>query len=325
MKRKITVVFLCIIMILGLVACKKGEAVEETTSQSESAASVNNGTLKEDSSTIAVGKTTVPYREYKAYYYFMKNQYEDVLTEHVWSQNGGTERTIGQDAVEDVVRLIIQVKVICKAAAVEGVTLAADEKEQADFNAKKYLEGISDDIKQQNSLSVPLLTQIFEENKLAEKMYQIVTGKVDVNVSEQDSQAVKVQLLYLKTNAQNKEQVRQTAEQLCQQAKTATTSFYPLAKANTQAGEIETLIGRMDSRTNLVDTVFAMKPYEVSNVIEEKDGFYVAYLVQSSNKTINDVYKNQVVTLRQTNAFQSAYKKWSEQYDVKVSKSLLVK
>ena len=239
MKRKVLVWILSMALASGLTACGGGEAVGETTAQSESAASVNNGTLQADSTTISVGKTTVPYSEYKVYYYFMKKQYEDVLTESVWSQNGGTDRTIGQDAVEDVVRLIIQVKIICKAAAVEGVTLAADEKEEADFNAKKYLEGIPDEVQQANNMSVPLLTQIFEENKLAEKMYQVVTGKVDVNVSEQDSQAAKVQLIYLKASAQDKEQVKEKAQQLCQQAKNSVTSFYPLAKANTQGDEIE--------------------------------------------------------------------------------------
>lgn len=325
MKKKILAWILCMTMVFGLTACGGGEAASDTTSESERAASVNNGTLKEDSTTISVGKTTVPYSEYKVYYYFMKNQYEDVMTESVWNQNGGTERSIGQDAVEDVVRLIIQVKIICKAAAVEGVTLAADEKEEADYNAKKYLEGIRDEVKQANSMSVPLLTQIFEENKLAEKMYQVVTGKVDVNVTEQDSQAAKVQLIYLKTSAQNKEQVKQKAQQLCQQAKSSATSFYPLAKANTQGDEIECLVGRMDSRTNLVNAVLGLKKHAVSDVIEEKDGFYIAYVLQTPNKDTNGAYKNEVVAERQTNAFKDAYKKWSEQYDVKVSKSLLVK
>lgn len=323
MKRKIAAIILCMTMAVGLTACGGGEKAEETTSESERAASVNNGTLKEDSSVIAVGKTTVTYNEYKTYYYFMKNQYEDLLTGDVWSQNGGTDRSIGQDAVEDVVRLIIQVKVICKAAAVGGVTLAADEKEQADYNAKKYLEGISDEVKQQNGMSVPLLTQIFEENKLAEKMYQVETGKVDVNVSEQDAQAAKVQLIYLKAAAQDKAQVKQKAEQLCQQLQKSETSFYPVAKENTQAEEIECMVGKMDSRTNLVNAVFSMKQNTISNVIEETDGYYIAYVLQTPNKETNKSYKNQLIAERQTTAFKDAYKKWSEEYDVKVSKSLL--
>ncbi|MBO5487726.1 MAG: peptidylprolyl isomerase [Eubacterium sp.] len=323
MKRKITAIILCMTMIFGLTGCGGGEKVEETTSESERAASVNNGTLKADSSVIAVGKTTVTYNEYKTYYYFMKNQYEDLLTKDVWSQNGGTDRSIGQDAVEDVVRLIIQVKVICKAAAVKGVTLAADEKEQADYNAKKYLEGISDEVKQENGMSVPLLTQIFEENKLAEKMYQVETGKVDVNVSEQDAQAAKVQLIYLKATAQDKAQVKQKAEQLCQQLKKLETSFYPVAKENTQAEEIECMVGKMDSRTNLINAVFALKQNAISDVIEETDGYYIAYVLQTPNKETNKSYKNQLIAERQTNAFKDAYKKWSEEYDVKVSKSLL--
>lgn len=327
MKHKIMSVFLCLCLTLSLTACGGGEAAEDTTNESESAAAVNNGTLQEDSVTVAVGKTTVPYSEYKVYYYFMKNQYEDVLTQDVWKYAGAGEdgKSIGQEAIEDVVRLIIQVKVICKAAALQGVTLAVDEKEEADYNATKFCEGLSDQVKQENSITPTLLAQIFEENKLAEKMYHVTTGQVDVNITAEQSQAAKVQLIFLKTNEQNKAQVKQQADQLCQKAKSSSDSFYTLAKENTQASEIESLVGRLDSRSNLVNAVMSMKKNEVSSVIEEKDGYYIAYIVEESSQNINNAYKNQVVEERQTSAFQKAYQKWSEQYEVKVSKSLLVK
>lgn len=60
----------------------------------------------------------------------MKNQYENVLSNNIWSYKE-SGKSIGQEAVEDVVRLIIQVKVICKAAGQQSVSLAADEKEKA--------------------------------------------------------------------------------------------------------------------------------------------------------------------------------------------------
>ncbi|MCH5264822.1 MAG: peptidylprolyl isomerase [Lachnospiraceae bacterium] len=325
MKTKLLAVVLCFCMIVGTTGCG-GTSVEDTEVGSERAASVDNGTLSEDSVTLSVGKTTVPYREYKVYYYFMKNQYEDVLTSDIWSYTDTAEgsKSIGQEAIEDVLRLIIQVKVICKAASAQGVKLEADEKEQANYNASTFCESLSEEVKQENGINPALMTQIFEENKLAEKMYNIVIGKVDLNISEEQSQAARVQLLYLKANADNKEQVKQKMDKLYQQAKSSGGSFYTLAKANTQAEEIEYVIGRLDSRTNLVNAVMGLKKYDVSNVIEEGDGYYLACCLQPSNKTVNDEYKNQVVEQRQTSAFQGAYQEWSEQYEVKVSKSLLV-
>jgi len=326
MKRKFLAMFLCISMTLGMTACGNKET-EKPMVKVEKAAAVDNGSLKEDSVTIAVGQATVPYNEYKVYYYFMKNQYEDTLTPQVWNYTGAGEegKSIGQEAIEDVLRLIIQVKVICKAAAAQGVTLAADEKEEADYNATKFCEGLSEEVKQANSITPTLLAKIFEENKLAEKMYHVVTGQVDVNVTAEQAQAAHVQLLCLKANDANRAQVKQQADQLYSQAQNAKDSFYTFAKNNTQAGEVECLIGRLDTRTNLVNTVMSMKKGQISSVVEESDGYYIVYVLEESNQTINDEYKNQVVTERQTAAFQKFYKTWSEQYKVKVSNSLLTK
>ena len=85
MKRFILAILVCVSMCIGVVGCGN-EAVEETSS-SERAASVSNSNLKEDSSVIAVGKTTVSYKEYKTYYYFMKNQYESILGTDIWKYN----------------------------------------------------------------------------------------------------------------------------------------------------------------------------------------------------------------------------------------------
>lgn len=310
---------------LLLTACGEGETVEETTSTSERAAAVNNGSLSEDSVALSVGKTTVPYKEYRVYYYFMENQYAGMLDGGIWNYTGVLEggKSIGQEAVENVLRLIIQVKVISKAAAVQGVTLAADEKEEADYNARQFCESLTDEVKKANGITQPILTQIFQENKLAEKMYRVVSGQVDVNVTAEQARAARVQLIWLKTEGQDKAAVKQKADALLQQANSSAGSFYRLAKENTQAGEVEYIIGQMDERRNLAAAVLGLKKYQISGVIEEQDGYYIAYCVKPSSAKINEEYKNQVVSERQISQFQKAYKEWSGQYEVKVSKSLL--
>lgn len=326
MKNKALAILLCLGLCIGLTACG-GEDKGKEKPAVESAASVNNGDLKEDSTALAIGKTKVPYNEYQAYYYFMKNQYENVLNADIWKYTGAGEKgkSIGQEAIEDVLRLIIQVKVIGKAAAEKGVVLEVDEKEVSDYNAKKYFDSINEKVRKENGITLAVMTQIFAENKLAAKMYNVVMGTVDVNVTAEQSKAARVQLIYLKADDKTKAQVKQKADALCAQAKNSVGSFYSLARKNTQAAEVECLIGRLDERTNLVNAVMGLKQYAVSGVIEEKDGYYIAYCVEPGNKKIFGEYKNQVVESRQVSAFQKAYKEWSGKYEVKVSKSLLAK
>ncbi len=315
---------LCAGMAVSLCACGKKQDGEESALRKERAAAVDNGSLNGDSVVVAVGKTTVTYNEYKVYDHFMKSQYEDILTQDVWTYKAGSaQKSIGQEAVEDVIRLIIQVKVITKEAQAQGVALAADEKEAADHNASLYCESLSDEVKSAQGISQAVMARVFEENKLAEKMYSIVTGKVDVNVTKEQARAARVQLIWLPFSGQNKEEVRKKAADLAARAKTLTGSFYRFAKENTQADEVEYLVGQMDERTNLASAVLGMKQYGTSDVIEEADGFYIAYCVEPVNDGLGEAYRNQVIEERQTKAFQDAYAGWAKNFNARVSKSLL--
>lgn len=326
MKNKRIVLFLCVCLCLVMSACGKGSSEEESKEDEkyERAASVNNGTLTDDSVAVSIGKTTVSYAEYRAYDYFMKNQFESVLGQDVWNYKlDESGRTVGQDATSDVLRLIIQVKVINRAAAEQKVVLAADEKEEADNSASKYCESLSDQIKKEKGINAVLVSSIFEENKLAEKMYNIVIGKAKVKFSNEQCQAARVQLIYLKADDASRETVKKTADGLRNQA-VKESSFYSFAKEQTQADQVEYLVGRQDSRAKLTEAVLKLKQGSISEVIEETDGYYIAYCVERDNKAIRTEYKNQVVEERQNEAFARAYSEWAAGYEVKASRSLLV-
>lgn len=318
---------LCLCLCFGMTACGQKNAaddVKDAVTDTERAASVNNGTLSDTSTALAVGNTAVTYAEYKVYDYLMRSRYEPLLGAEIWNYSPEKGQTIGEEATIDVLRLIIQVKVINKAADYQNIKLAADEKEEADTSAAEFCSGLSDKEKQENGISAGLVSTIFEENRLASKMYNIVTGEVDVSMTDDQCQAARVQLIYLKADDSNRDTVRQTADQLLSRAKSAS-SFYALAKENTQSDELECLIGRQDSRSALVRGVLALKENAISNVIEESDGFYIAYCVSPDSKSIRKAYKKQVIEEKQDEAFAKSYKQWSESYDVKVSKSLLKK
>lgn len=324
MRNKWMAVMMCLCICLSMCGCGNNEsAEEETTITSERAAVVNNGTLAEDSTAIAVGKTAVTYAEYKIYDYFMRNPYESVLGADVWNYKTGSGKSIGQEAVEDVLRLIIQVKVINKAAEQQKIVLAADEKEEADNAAVKFCETMDEKTKAEHSISTSLVSRIFEENKLAEKMYNIVTGKVGVVFSDEQCEAARVHLIYLKADDSNRDNVRSEAVKLQNQAKNAN-HFFALAKEVTQADQVEYLIGRQDSRAKLAKAVLEMEQGTVSGVIEETDGFYIAYCVEGDSKSVRSEYRNQVVQEKQNEAFAAEYKNWADSYEVKVSRSLLV-
>ena len=112
--KKILCGCLAVSLMLTSVGCsEKTENAEEQTISVEKAARVNNGDLQGDSIAVAVGKQGVTYDEYLVYNWFLKNQYDSMLGTDVWNISVD-DHTIGQTAIEDIVRLIIQIKVMNK-------------------------------------------------------------------------------------------------------------------------------------------------------------------------------------------------------------------
>ena len=326
MKKMISVMLLAA-LVIGVTGCggekapEEPQATEEPDAVHEDAVKVENGTISADSVVIAIGQTAVPYSEYKSYYYFMESQYDSLLTEQVWKQSSGGDKTIGQEAIEDVLRMIIQVKVTIKEAARQGVALEPAEKEDADYNAQKFYESLDDATIRDNMITSAQLTQMFEENALAEKMYRVVTGQAGVSEST-DYKAYRVQLIY-KKSGDDKAAIKAKMDELQSTIASSNKNFYYHAKKESELSEIESIVGSLDTRKNLWQILATLKVGVVSPVIEESDGFYIAIVLEKPNDELNTEYRNQVVSDSQIEFFQKSYEQWSDSYEVVVSESLL--
>ena len=295
---------------------------ESEVVEHERALDVEDGTMSAESTVISVGQTPVSYREYMTYYYFMENQYNSLLSEEVWKQHGEDDKTIGQEAIEDVLRMIIQVKVIAKQSEHLGIALEADEKEDADYNAQKLFDSISQETRDKYFITAAQLMRIFEENRLAKKVYNVITGQVDIGLTPSEAQAYRVQLIFKAAQA-DKDKPRAEMEKLQSTIASSEESFYYFAKHESEADTIETVVGALDERRNLWNTIISIKPDTVSSVVEENDGFYIVYVIARPDDALNTEYQNEVIANRQTTAFQDQYATWSRFFDVAVSDSLL--
>ncbi len=317
--------------LLLLTGC--GESKENTDVSKENAGSVVNGTLKPDSTVIAIGNTSVSYSEYQAYSYILKSKYEGVVDNNIWNYSTTEGRTIGMDAIEDTIRLIIQLKVIGKYAESQGVTLGADEKEELSYDAEQYVKGLSQEIRDQYGITTQLVAEMLCDNEVARKVYDVITAKVDINISEEQAQVVETQVIYLMSkgtdrngaqvnlNDEDKTALFNKAKELQTQAQSG--GFYALAETNSSLNEIQMNIGREDTPKELVDVAFTMKAGQISPVISTDTGFYILNCVGVNRAEAMEQHRQELIEERQTKAFQDIYKTWADKIGVHVSRSLL--
>lgn len=312
-------------MALSVTACSdsEGEKLVENVKK-EGASAVVNGELNMDSPVVSVGESTVSYNEYLVYSWFLKNQYEGTLSADVWNYPLG-DVTIEQKAVEDVIRLMIQIKVMNKSAAEQDITLQVDEKEDIDYKADQFLATIPDEVKETNHISKEIMYRIFEENQVAQKMYDVVTASAGANVNEDSLQAVKVLLVHWDVNDSNRDTVKGQAQAIATELGQYPGNFFSFMKDKTGKAPEETIIGSMDAEKVRFNTVTGLKDNTASGLIEEANSYEIAYRLSGNTKAIKKEYREQIIAKEQAKAFQTAYENWAEKYEVKISKSLLAK
>lgn len=145
---------------------------------------LETGKIKENSLVIAVGNEGVRYSEVLNYGYLLKRQYEGNFTNSLWGYELEAGKTIGEEAKQEIVSMITQLKIIKAEAKAEDVTLSGDENDEALQKAERVMENVSEENRKAYSLSVQGLCEIYQDNILANKMFYIATDDVETDFSD---------------------------------------------------------------------------------------------------------------------------------------------
>ena len=296
------------------------------------------GELSMDSVLMRVGNIGVTYREILIYMYQMKERYEPGFGKEVWNFPVEEGKTFGEYAKEEVLDNITQIKVIVQQAEKDGVVLEEDELSEIEEQAKEYLSGItSRDIKRYG-LTEELIEAVYQDNRLAERMYDITTSVVDTDISDQEARQISLQYFAVLTDGtdrngkkvkftkKKKQQALKRAQDLRKQAKEAA-DFGNFADANSDLSSYQAVYGKDElSEAGLPEEILKaglkMKTGEMSKVMTAEDGYYVLYSVSDFDEEATRQKKEQIIEKEQEKIFSEAYAGWSEQYDVELGQNL---
>ncbi len=295
---------------------------------------LENGEIEENSIVIKVGGIGVKYSEVLGYCYLLKEQYEDSFGSNIWDYKLDGGNTIGDDAKEEIINMITQLKVIGATAEEEEVSLTNDERDEALQKAEELLRTASSKDKEKYHLSLQGLSSIYEENALANKMFYIATDDADTEVSSEEARQVKIEFFQIMTKGTTKsgvivsldEKERRTARKRASELRSAaakTENFLEFAEANTEAEKVEMTIGQDNTELDrsIVTTAFSMKKGAISPVIGTGDGYYVLHCVDDNDEDATYARREAIIEERQTKMFKQKYKKWLGDYEVSISKS----
>lgn len=295
---------------------------------------LENGEIQENSIVIAVGDIGVKYNEVLSYCYLLKEQYEDSFGSEVWNYRLEEGKTIGDEAKEEVINMITQLKIIGATARKEDVSLTNDEKDEALQKAEAVVGKATDEDKQKYHLSVQGMSEIYEENALANKMFYIATDDADAEVSDAEARQVKIEFFEIvvkgttksgtkvELDAEEKSAAREHANDLRKQA-VKTDDFLSFAKENTEGDIVSMTIGQDTTELDrsVVTAAFSMETGDVSPVIGTDSAYYVLHCVDDNDEDATYARREEIIEERQTEMFKEKYRQWLGEWDVDISRS----
>lgn len=331
-KRTIRFGFVFILMAgILLAGCnrKGAEAEKQETKKEEE---MKETSQDKESVLMAVGQETVSIEEAKIYVYFLKKQYEAGIGDVIWSYNLEGQ-TFEEYAKSQIQKLLTELKILKQVALKEEISLTNDELEEARGYAVDFLSKVPDEDAKKYGLTEKALTNVYSENILANKVFEITTNDVDTNIPDEDVKQITIQSLMVMTKgtdkngikidmtAEEKKQAKKKAKALLKEAK-ETTGFLAFAESNTDAPKVELTFSVTDGPEEIKDAAFSLKSGELSSLITGKNGYYILYCVNDDDEDAAADRKEQLILERQMEAFEAKFEKWSGNYEVVVSTTL---
>ena len=280
---------------------------------------------------MVVGNESVTYEEAFAYVYMLKQQYEPAMGENIWDFQVEEGIDFESYAKDQIVDLIMQVKIICQQGEKLEIHLTEDEIWEAKNMAVRFMETVSEEDAAEYRLTEELMAGIYEDHILAEKVYEIVTNEVDTNISDAEARQMTIQYLMVMTegtdingnkvemNEEEKKQAKKEAKALYKKAKELTTNFYAFAEANTDAPEVEITFGKNNMPKDFGDAAMSLKTDQMSKLITGNNGYYIIYCVNDYDEDATMAKKEAIIAERKDELFRQKYLEWSERIKLVIS------
>lgn len=305
---------LCILAVTPAGCGKSGKTQEPPTIGGDVTQYMNDAV-------VTVDGAEVSYREAMLYLQSTKQEYESAYGGEIWQyQLNKDGTTLGEWVKNQTLEQIIYIKIVCAQAKKLGIELDSEEKKMVTERTESYMAKAEYSSLALYGIARKDVERVYTDNALAQKIYDSVTLNVDTDISNQEAAQKHLQSMMLK-NYHEDELGNRTAltvleliatldrfDSLYENART-TKDFYSLAYANTENPEyLDIWVGAKDLPEDL-SAAYELKTGETVQ-IRASDGYYIFYCVSEYDEDATIAKKEELIALRQEEAFKELYEEW---------------
>jgi foldase protein PrsA len=331
--KRIKSIFVIVMLMTLLTACQNNSNNSEDNSSKNETKYELKGDLSNNSLILSIDDIQVGYDEVSVYMQELKNNYEAKFGDSIWFFDLGKNRTFEDEAKDEIIDQIVQMKIMGLKAADLGVELTQDEKDEIAGEVKEFIESLNDEYIKDHAITEELITRVYSDNYLASKVFDVATNDVDTNISDDEAKQITIWQIFIQTSGEDengnvvklsdeeKKTALSKAKKLLKQAKD-TDDFYSLAEDNTDDTDVEYTFGKGEKDKKVEEAAFALKTGQLSKVIQGDNGYYIIYCASDYDEEATANRKEEIIADRQDEAFQKLYTEWSKDYKVAVNTSM---
>lgn len=274
-----------VMMISALAGCGKNTKVVLTA-----------GLKKNEVFRISSASCVLP--EVMVYLTNMQNQYESVYGSQIWNASDG-QLSLEQEEREQVLTQLARIKVMNLLAQKKEVTLDDKEKEGAAAAGREYFTSLNSAEVTALNVTQDLITKMYEEYALAEKVYQTIVENVNPEVSDDEARTITVDMIRVSDSAK--------ASQVLGKAKEEGVDFETLAQAESEDQTVMQSFGKGEVSEELEKAAFNLGKDEISDVVESDGSYYILKCISTFDEAQTKANKEKIVKQRQSEAFDTEY------------------
>lgn len=327
--KKLSLAIFFLAVSTSMSGCGKDSDKVEATLIPTVTSTIENGQIPMDAVVLTVGDTSITYGDALLYILQVVNQYEPSFGEGLWGFQVDENSTFEDMAKDEIINQLSQLSIIASEAEKLEISLSGDEKDEINDSVRDYLSKITEKDQKKYNITEDMVYQVVADNYLAEKVFAIVTNKVNTDISDDEAKQMVVQQLVVLTNGtdklgtkvskseEEKKAAKTKASNLLKEAKKAK-DFASFASSNSDLDQVEYTLGKGDNK-EIEDVAFALEDGQISKVIETSYGYVILRCVDHFDEEATAAKKEEIIETEQNNIFQEQFLSWSKHYSITVN------
>ena len=304
-----------ILTALFLTGCQHGSQTPQDAAE-EPTVVLTGGFARNEVFKIESMSGTLP--EIMVYLVNMQEQYESVYGKEIWQRDlNGT--TMSESVKDTVLANLAQVKAMNLLAQKHNVTLDEMEKQFAKEAAKEYYESLNETEIAVMQVNEEILTQMYEEYALANKVYEYIIKDINPEISDDEARTITVDYILIKTyttdgtgakieySEEDKDEARSLAEDILHQAKEEGSDFKELVLKYSEGDKGTYSFGKGETEEAFEQAAFNLATGEISSLVETPSGFYIIKCLSTFDKDQTSANKVKIVEEKREEVFGEEY------------------